>query len=413
MRRAIVAVPLASLAIGGLLALWHGAVRPRAADPVPPPASEEGPAGGSSNVSPPRLQKRISAAPRAAPPTGTLQVFVHAGGRGQGGARVTLMRHEDPGRMEVSTTPDGTQTVLNAPAGGYEIVVNHPKFLPANASVRIETGKTAELVVELKEGGRLQGMVADPRGQPLQGVQVSMLNLDTQLLLHPYLVTSTDAGGRYLLEGIPLVEAGVQFRHPRHAPLARHPLRFSFGGDTQELNVTLDPGSMIGGRVVDEAGLPVAEASVTAVNEHFAIAKSDPEGVFAIYGLGGQPVSCSISARGYGTVIVRGVKPNTANLEVRLPKGGRLSGAVVGEPAPDSFAVILVRFEQDLGKELRVQTKTFPNLHNGSFELQDVAPGVYWVEVEAEGYQTVDRPQVVVYAGQSAGNVKVVLQKKR
>lgn len=414
MKRMLVAVPLASLAIGLFLLLWHRAVREPSAGTgdTKRQASSATPVPGPP-LHPPRVSKH--ALPAAVPvrPSGALRLFVHAGGRGVGNARFTLLAHDELSRYQETTQPDGTQTLFNVPTGSFEVVVNHPKYLPATATIYVEAGKSAELVVELKEGGRLQGLVTGPAGQPLAGVDVFLLDLRTQLLLHPDLKTRTDLEGRYLLEGIPFVDTAAIFRHARFRPLTRGGLSFRFPGETRSLNVSLDPGTLIAGRVVDEAGLAISDANVTAGNEHVSIARSDREGAFTLYGLGDQPVNCSISARGFGTVIVRGVKPNTTNLEVRLPKGGRLQGTVVGAQVPDVFAVILVRYEEDLGKELRVQTQTFQNLNEGAFELNDVAPGVYWVEVEAEGFEAAERPQVVVYAGQAAGAVKIPLQKKR
>jgi len=59
---------------------------------------------------------------------------------------------------------------------------------------------------------------------------------------------------------------------------------------------------------------------------------------------------------------------------------------------------------------VRVQTKSFAG--KKEFALQDVAPGAYTVEVQAEGYEALDRPQVVVERGQAAGVGPIRLRKK-
>ena len=48
-----------------------------------------------------------------------------------------------------------------------------------------------------------------------------------------------------------------------------------------------------------------------------------------------------------------------------------------------------------------MQSMTYINDHEGAFVMMNVTPGTYWIDIEAEGYQTDDRPQVTVQPGQT------------
>jgi hypothetical protein len=123
-------------------------------------------------------------------------------------------------------------------------------------------------------------------------------------------------------------------------------------------------------------------------------------------------VSLSAGARGHGTGYLRGVRPGSAGLEIRLLKAGALSGRASAPGPVPPFVVILSRLDADLGREIRVQSESFPASARGEFHLQDVAPGLYRVEIEAEGLVTAERPQVVVHPGQAATDVRVPLRKR-
>jgi hypothetical protein len=335
-----------------------------------------------------------------------------------GGAKVYLNAEsggggEAPGvARALETAADGTRWIERLPAGEYRVGVRHPSYLAAEARVRVEARRAADLVLELKEGARLFGRVTNAQGDPVAGTAVFLLDPSSRAALPPGLETRSDASGAYVLAAVPPGEFAIRFRHERYRPFDRTGLTLRGAGDTLEVNAVLEAGTVISGRVTDEAGTPVAGALVTAANENGGVVRTDGEGRFALYGLGDSAVHCSVGARGFGTVFVRGVKPDTTGLEIRLAKAGSVSGRVEAEPLPGWFAICLSRYEEDLGREVRVQTKTFANLSSGAFVMPDVAPGAYAVEIEADGYEALDRPQVVVDRGQTSAEVRIRLRKK-
>jgi hypothetical protein len=297
-------------------------------------------------------------------------------------------------------------------AGEWTVAAHHPKFVPSEARVRVDAGGAAELAIELRPGGIAWGRVTGADGQPLPRATVTVLRGETRTTLSPPLRARTDADGRYRIEGIPLLELALQFRTDRHKPWMKEGLLFRYPGDAHEVDATLEEGASVSGRVVDPAGAPIEGAHVTAGNETASAVRTDEQGRFAVHGLGEGDVNLSAAARGYGTGYLRGVRPGSTGLEIRLQVAGTLSGRATAEGPIPAFVVILSRFDPDFGRELRVQTKSFPASARGEFRLADVTPGPCWVEVEAEGFVTAERPQVVIHPGQATTGVRVPLRKR-
>ncbi len=414
MRRALVAIPLAAALIGLFLLLWHAGVGSRFARPpaLPPPAPARTGLGPGTGPESPGLPPRQSPPPVPRAP-GSIRLFVHASGRALGGVRLVLVGESPADRRRAETPVDGALLLSDLAPGSWTVAARHPRFVPEQAGATVESGRTAEVTLELREGGRLHGTARDESGRPLEGIAVNVLHGVNRQFLHPDLSALTDAAGRYAIEGIPPSEVGVHLRSVRHRPWMRMGLLFTSPGDVHEVNAVLQAGTQVAGRVVDGASVPIEGANVSASNEFASIARTDAEGRFSLHGLGDEAINLSASARGYGTAFVRGVKPDTAGLEIRLHRGGTVAGRIAADPLPGSFAVILSRYDEFFRKEIRFETRTFSSAGGGEFAVQDVASGEYAVEVEAPGYEPLDRPRVVVYPGQTAGPVTVKLRKKR
>jgi len=414
MRRTLAGVAAVSAAVGAFLLLWHVAVGP---SPLQPPGRRPSAAPPRTRPRPappaPRPESPPEHFPRVAPsPRGTLRLFAHSGGQGLAGVRFLITGEKGGPPLSCSSDASGTCSVRGLAAGDWTVAARHPRFISAESRVSLEGSGTVELAVELGQGGRAYGTVTDAGGNALPHVTVSVLHGETRQFLTPHLSARTDESGRYLIEGIPLLELGLHFRSDRHKPLLKEGFLFRFPGDAHEVNATLEEGAMVAGRVVDGTGAPIEGATVTAGNEHASAVRTDSEGRFAVLGLGDGDVNLSASAPGHGTGYLRGVKPGTAGLEIQLVRAGSISGRAVSESPVPAFAVILSRYDTDFDRELRVETRAFPGSAQGEFALPDVAPGAYWVEIEAEGFETVERPQIVVNPGQATANVLVKLRKK-
>ena len=71
-----------------------------------------------------------------------------------------------------------------------------------------------------------------------------------------------------------------------------------------------------------------------------------------------------------------------------------------------------MKYDEGLKQIVSSESKQFQKSPGNVFNLEDIAPGPYWVEVQVEGYEAVDRPQVQVVGGQIAEGVTITLRKK-
>ncbi len=60
-----------------------------------------------------------------------------------------------------------------------------------------------------------------------------------------------------------------------------------------------------------------------------------------------------------------------------------------------------------------MESRFFALPTTATFAFADVSPGTYWLDALTEGYETVDRPQIVVGSGQTTNEVPITMRKKK
>jgi protocatechuate 3,4-dioxygenase beta subunit len=140
-------------------------------------------------------------------------------------------------------------------------------------------------------------------GEPLRRVQVRVDEWSTRDLSGPA-ATMTDAEGRYELAQLPAGRYQLKARrggyvevaYGQRRPFERgRPLELGEGAVLQNVDFALPPGAVVTGRVVDEAGEPVAHVSVSLARRRYIdgarrlVAESgsstDDRGEFRIFGV--------------------------------------------------------------------------------------------------------------------------------
>jgi uncharacterized GH25 family protein len=319
-------------------------------------------------------------------------------------ARVAVLLEATHESSERTTDATGEVVFDGLRPGDWLVGARHRRFTLTTQNATVAEGRTTDVALRMTEGGRAEGAVVNGAGQPVAGAQVAVLN-EARVPMHASLSAKTDDQGLYVIEGIPLAKVGLLVRASRYHPLEKYDIAFTTPGERQTHNFTLDAGTTVAGRVVDESGAPLADAIVTAgaIQDVGGTARTDRDGRFAIYGLGKKPLGLSASAKGYGTAYLRNVAPDTQDVELRLHRGGRLEGRVT--PAIESFSVLLYRWEEDLGRNLLIRTVRGGS-KTGDFVVTDVAPGEYLVAVDAPGYETAGRDAIRVLAPDGKGEMR-------
>jgi RNA polymerase sigma factor (sigma-70 family) len=157
--------------------------------------------------------------------------------------------------------PEGHWSIRQLPKGNDEIWLHviHPDFKPAR--VNLNPGKTVEnIVIVLKQGVRISGRVIDESDEP---VHASLAQPRMQGLL-PF---STDTGtdGTFTIEHaspdsfrLRVIAAGYAAQMISIEPRTK-----------TNVEVKLQKSAILRGRVVDESGNPVSEATVATASDQF------------------------------------------------------------------------------------------------------------------------------------------------
>ncbi|QDV38849.1 M56 family metallopeptidase [Tautonia plasticadhaerens] len=248
-----------------------------------------------------------------------------------------LAKADDHGRFTVTLPgrPDRFSIGIHEPGYGpfsaSWSASEHPREIPG------------EFVAELDEGWAVGGVVVDPEGEPIEGVEVhpsieykkrpgdtGQLAIGTRI--------RTDAEGRWRFESVPasMGDVFVSLDHPDYAPLRLSLPRDGFGvarGEAPDSRIELRRGLTVTGTVTDDSGEPIAGALVRTefVNE-IREARTDDRGVYRLEGCEPMMARVVVSAEGRAMDLkeVR-VSPEMGPVDFSMRPGGTIRVRVVDE----------------------------------------------------------------------------------
>ena len=208
-------------------------------------------------VVPPQAGLELSLARRLA-----LEGVVRAGGQAAADAEVTIAGAS--GTRTAKSGPDGSFSFAGLGEGRYALraVRGGEAAYLDGVMVAAGDGGTGVVTVELRPATTLSGRLRERGGRAIAGGEVTLFEADGAPL--PRTVTS-DADGRFrfvaVLPGSYLVGAHAEGFYPAEP----RPVRV--GKSPASVEVRLDPGATIEGRVIDENAQPVADAAVEVSGE--------------------------------------------------------------------------------------------------------------------------------------------------
>lgn len=338
-----------------------------------------------------------------------------------------LRMMQDPSRAVSVAAQSGLLRAPVAADGSFELRAVQPspalylllkRPLVAQQGPRsLAAGETIEVVlhpIAESQLGRVRVKVSDAEGEACSAGQVRMVPED----LGSMQLRMQGARGARLRAG----EASIAQLRPGRYQLqvqtpgwpAHQQAAVVDAGAEQLIEVVLDGGLQIEGRVLDVDGKPVAEAGIApspaveipmlgdlskaagldllATTAQHAELRTDPEGRFRIRILKDRPAHLVAAHPREGLGMTSEAPDGKQPVEIRLQRPGLLRGRVQsghdGEPVTAFSLRVLRRMAMLIERPARVeQVET----SDGSFELGSLHPGAATLEIRAPGHGSLRR----------------------
>ena len=148
--------------------------------------------------------------------------------------------------------------------------------------VRMKTGSTQDVTIELSPGSKLAGTVTDTNGQAIQGADVGIFGLT-----YSALPAVTNAEGRFEIDGLdPVVHSyQVHVNHPAY-PAVSIGFQPAPAGQTRYQEIVLKPGVVVFGQVTNSQGAPISGVTVGNTRSrsmwNSLKAETDEEGMYQL-----------------------------------------------------------------------------------------------------------------------------------
>jgi protocatechuate 3,4-dioxygenase beta subunit len=243
-------------------------------------------------------------------------------------------------RGHAGSDKDGV-ALLRVPPGDYQVTAYKDLARSEGTSATAEAGQTNRLELELNPAPRLAGVVRDTAGAPVSGLTVTLFGGYSSPNAGQ---TRTDESGRFELKWNPQVGGADRgFCLVATDPARNLGVSQEVDEQTTKLELRLEPGLAVSGRIEDLKGKPLTNGTVQV---HIWIGnmgsqyepkplKTDAQGRFRIAGLpGDRRFTLWANASGYGSAnlnVESGSDTNEIQLETIVLKTAdlKLAGRVV------------------------------------------------------------------------------------
>ena len=261
-------------------------------------------------------------------------------------------------------------------------------------------GELREVEFRPEPGAWIHGRVRNVRGAPLEGVELDLWREGVRL--GSPLFTQTDADGRFnIFAAPPGVETTVRVRSTGFLP--SEPLRvpaLAVRERSPELELVLDPGAVLAGRVTTKDGAPAAGAQVRAkpltghAGRPRAPARStecDDDGRFRLLTLTPVAHSVSVEWRRAMAPIAKGALESTTpreDLELVVEPTFELLGSVRddrGTPLK-KFDVRAEPQKRGAGDARTLRADPEPST-DGAYRVEGLTEGSWSLEVRVDGHE--------------------------
>jgi protocatechuate 3,4-dioxygenase beta subunit len=356
--------------------------------------------------------------------------------------------------LETLSAQDGSFVFCGVPEGpDWQVTATGGPFAITHLpGIAVRAGEDTSVLLRTQPGCQVVGRVLSAAGpteksgseapSPLAGADVGAvprglrdLSYVSEILEATHAVT--DASGHYTMNFVPAGEVDVLAIAPGHVPAQGPRVIVPAGGTQVAADFELPRGPMVGGRVIDSAGTPLAGVVVrwnmvdlrnfnfdfsfapllAQAVKGFEFPKTDAEGKFSAGAFPGEkPFRIEFSRIGYEGTHVDWDPEQDQELTVTLRSGGAVEGVVMDSLKHIPVASFRVAGADRIDSEAGAPGRRNPYAGgqevedaHGKFRIESVAAGRRSLAFDAAGYlpKTVDGLEVV--EGQTLRGVIVEL----
>jgi len=316
---------------------------------------------------------------------------------------VSVWRVEDRGQTSLSPggllrrdpaaeTDEAGRFLLDGLAEGqrYHLLFAREEYLPAPV-MGVEAPYPGTIEVVLRPAARVSGRVVDELGEAVSGARVGLGEQDPP----PGVVaprsgqipqaTVTDGEGGFTFRGVAPGKIRLEARARGYQVSESLLLEVAEAEEIAELEIVLERGATVEGRVSNSRGEPVAGATLRVGPSR---GESDPDGYYRLEGVAPGPAELELRHPAHArTVRALEIEPGTNVENVVLEAGFEVAGRVLASSG-EAIEGARVELVNEAAWERRRLSATSDD--EGHFRLEDVAEGRYRVAVAKAGWAEAD-----------------------
>ncbi|HWW62316.1 MAG TPA: carboxypeptidase-like regulatory domain-containing protein, partial [Thermoanaerobaculia bacterium] len=306
-----------------------------------------------------------------------------------------------------TTGSDGSFRIGDLTPGSMMVNIAKPdEFIQ---EIRSLTAPARDVVIDLPRGGRVTGRVFDKgTHQPVTtfqaGVSMSRSTGGMAIMMPPLLRSFTSDDGSFTLENVPSGPLQLIVNAPGYTTARLANLTLEEGKALEGVEVALDAGTRVTGRVTDPSGTPVAGASVRldAFNQRRGArtlegggeATTDDSGEYTLESMEPGEKTLVASHNSYlaaqKTVEIAGKEQR---VDFQLTSGLRVTGQVMTEGGvPVGDASVRAQSASSGFHETRTDA-------GGMFSMENLSPGRYNFSASKQGQVTAELADYDISSG--------------
>jgi protocatechuate 3,4-dioxygenase beta subunit len=345
------------------------------------------------------------------PVTNAMILFTSGGDREGPPSDLKQSRTDGDGHYQIGLDTAGTYNVVVSSMGGM--------MGGGRSAVQVQVPDQPSVVVDvtLKSAG-ISGHVVNADGKPVSGAIVSVTASGASAgsdMRHGGMQAQAEPDGSFLVDGLTPGTYGVSAAASGYRNANVPPVTIANDNDVPTVDIRLEPGRTVRGRVLDANGNGIAGAMVVTApsgslpsGRDVLPATADVNGTFVITAPADGPIDLTAMAAGFPParavsvqpedgvdVVLRAPRPGHAKVKVIDAKGNPIAGARVDcRAVPDYLGAGYLSFID----------RTPPTGGDGATNLTSLGPGSYELNVSL-GSKSATQPLTLAEGGDSVTTV--------